>query len=205
MTGASAGDLIRRLPVLPTIIVLAAVGVMIGLGVWQLGRAQMKDELLVRYQAARSLPPAGWPTLPPAEGDLPLFRRASGICLEPLATKLIAGRNRAGVSGYSHLVDCRTGAEGPGMRVDIGWSQDPRMGVPWRGGPVSGVIAPDGEMRMRLVSTEGQGGLEPSAVPSAADVPNNHRSYAVQWFLFALAALVIYLLAVRSRLMEEGR
>lgn len=205
MTGASAGAWIRRLPVVPTIIVLAAVGAMIGLGVWQLGRAQMKDGLLARYQAASDLPPVNWPTLPLTGGDLPLFRQANGMCLEPVATKLIAGRNRAGVSGYSHLVDCRTGAEGPGMRVDIGWSQDPRMGVPWRGGPVSGVIAPDGEMRMRLVSTEGLGGLEPSAVPDIADVPNNSRSYAVQWFLFAVAALVIYGFAVRSRLLEESR
>ena len=31
--------MIRRLPVIPTIIVLAAVALMIGLGVWQLQRA----------------------------------------------------------------------------------------------------------------------------------------------------------------------
>jgi surfeit locus 1 family protein len=30
-------------------------------------------------------------------------------------------------------------------------------------------------------------------------IPNRHRSYAVQWFLFAGLALLIYLLAVRQR------
>lgn len=205
MTGAPAGALIRRLPVVPTVLVLAAVGAMIALGLWQLGRARLKEELLARYEAAEGMPPVSWPARPLLEGDLPLFRRATGMCLEPVATKLIAGRNREGISGYSHLVDCRTGAEGPGMRVDIGWSQDPRMGVPWRGGPVSGVIAPDREMRMRLVSADGLGGLEASATPNIADVPNNHRSYAVQWFLFAAAALVIYYLAVRDRLQRGPR
>jgi cytochrome oxidase assembly protein ShyY1 len=37
-------------------------------------------------------------------------------------------------------------------------------------------------------------------VPSAAATPNNHLAYAGQWFLFALAASVIYILAVRRRL-----
>ncbi|WP_294171730.1 SURF1 family protein [uncultured Sphingomonas sp.] len=192
--------MIRKLPVVPTVIVLAAVATMIALGVWQLGRGRQKDALLAQYGAAQGLPPVAWPAGPIREEQLPLFRQASGMCLEPVATKLIAGRNREGVSGFSHLVDCRAGAEGPGMRVDIGWSRDPKSGVPWRGGPVSGVVASDGEMRMRLVSAEGLGGLEPSAKPNVADVPNNHRSYAVQWFLFAAAALVIYLLAVRGKL-----
>jgi surfeit locus 1 family protein len=47
-------------------------------------------------------------------------------------------------------------------------------------------------------------GLEPSASPSIATIPNNHRSYALQWFSFAAIALVIYGLAVWKRLNEEG-
>ena len=31
-------------------------------------------------------------------------------------------------------------------------------------------------------------------------MPNNHLAYAVQWFLFALTALVIYAIALRKRL-----
>ena len=36
----------RRLPILPTIIVAAAVAVMIGLGIWQLQRAEWKNRLI---------------------------------------------------------------------------------------------------------------------------------------------------------------
>jgi surfeit locus 1 family protein len=42
--------------------------------------------------------------------------------------------------------------------------------------------------------------LQPNARPDPNDIPNNHLSYAVQWFLFALTALVIYGLALRKRL-----
>ncbi|MDB5686282.1 MAG: surfeit locus 1 family protein, partial [Rhizorhabdus sp.] len=43
-------------------------------------------------------------------------------------------------------------------------------------------------------------GLEPSVPPSIADIPNNHRGYAVQWFIFALTAAIIYAIALRRRL-----
>ncbi|HEX6072551.1 MAG TPA: SURF1 family cytochrome oxidase biogenesis protein, partial [Sphingomicrobium sp.] len=37
--------MIRRLPVIPTIVVAAAVAAMIGLGIWQLQRAHWKEGL----------------------------------------------------------------------------------------------------------------------------------------------------------------
>jgi len=196
--------MIRRLPIIPTIIVAAAVLAMIGLGVWQVRRAEWKEAMLARYEAAQSLPPVAFPTAP-IGGELPLFRRASGLCLQPVTKRVTAGRNRKGDSGYSHIVECRTGAEGPGMSVDIGWSADPNAGKGWKGGPVSGMIAPDKRTRMRLVSSQGFAGLEPSAPPSIASIPNNHRAYAVQWFLFAAIALTIYGLALRGRLAAKPR
>ena len=74
----------------------------------------------------------------------------------------------------------------------------------WRGGPVSGIIAPDRKTRMRLVAATAPPGLDPSAPPSIDQIPNNHRSYAVQWFLFALIAAVIYGLALRKKLKDEA-
>ena len=189
----------KRVPLIPTLIVAAAVAAMVALGIWQLSRARQKEALLARYEAAANLPSVTWPSMPPADDRLPLFRKASAMCLQPVASKVVAGRNAQGESGYSHLVDCRTGAEGPGVRVDIGWSRDPRAGAQWKGGPVSGVIAPDSQQRMRLISATGLAGLQASAPPSPADIPNNHRSYAMQWFLFAAAALIIYGLALRGR------
>lgn len=191
--------MIRRLPVLPTIIVAAAVAVMIGLGIWQLSRAEWKGRLIAQYRAAEKLPPIAFPTAP-ATGEVPLFRWATGFCLKPVSKRATAGHNRRGDAGYIHIVRCSTGAEGPGMAVEIGWSRDPNARWQWAGGPVTGMIAPDRENRIRLVAASAPPGLEPSAMPSLESIPNNHRLYAVQWFLFAAIALIIYVLAVRKRL-----
>ena len=196
--------MIGKLPLWPTLLVAVAVAVMVGLGVWQLGRAQGKDALIDRYQAARSLPPVAFPNSPVANDALPLFRRASGFCLGVTGRRTSAGRNRAGETGYTHIVECRTGAEGPGMAVEAGWSKDPQAKIDWTGGEVSGMIAPDSKMRMRLVSAQGLGGLQASAPPSIESIPNNHRSYAIQWFLFALIAALIYGLALRQKLAREA-
>ena len=45
--------MIRRLPIVPTLLVAIAVAVMVALGVWQLGRAEEKRALLDRYERAR--------------------------------------------------------------------------------------------------------------------------------------------------------
>ena len=194
--------MIRRLPLVPTVIVALAVAVMIGLGIWQLGRAGEKQRLVDQYRAADKLPPIAFPAGPTA-GDPPLFRWATGFCLKPVSKRSTAGHNRQGESGYAHIVNCSTGAEGPGMAVELGWSKDPNAKWQWAGGPVTGIIAPDRVNRIRLVAATAPPGLQQSAVPSVESIPNNHRSYAVQWFLFAAIALLIYGLAVRKRLSGE--
>lgn len=192
-----------RIPLIPTIIVALAVLAMVGLGMWQLRRATWKDSLVVRYAAARSLPPTAFPSVPTA-GDELLFRRAGGFCLEVTGWRASAGRNLKGEAGWRHIAACRTGGgEGPGLQVDMGWS-DRSDSPDWRGGPVSGVIGPDRGHRILLVSTVAAPGLQPSEPPSTNDVPNNHRSYAVQWFAFAAVAAAIYVLALRRRSGEES-
>ena len=194
--------MIRKLPLIPTLIVAAAAAAMIALGLWQIRRAGEKELLLARYRTAQTLPPITFPTVPIGNDQLPLFRHATGMCLNIVANRVTAGSNRAGEPGYSQILDCSTGAEGPGMSVEVGWSKNPNAMVSWRGGLVSGIIAPDRKTRMRLVAATSPPGLEPSAPPSISDIPNNHRAYAVQWFLFALIALTIYILALRKRLKD---
>lgn len=84
------------------------------------------------------------------------------------------------------------------MQVVVGWSQRPDP-VTWRGGRVSGIIAPDSQHIIRLVSDRAAPGLEPAQPPSLDDIPNNHFAYAIQWFLFAGVAVAIYVLALRGR------
>ena len=189
----------RRLPLIPTIIVAAAAAVMIGLGVWQLDRAAWKNRLLAQYGEAQDLPPISFPTAPMADDRLPLFRHATGVCLRRVGSRAVAGQSVSGETGYVHIVDCTTGGEGPGMSVAVGWSRDPSAKVIWDGGPVSGVIAPDSRTRMRLVAAGAPPGLQRAAFPSPESIPNNHLFYAVQWFLFAALAVLIYFLALRKR------
>ena len=196
--------MIRRLPIVATLIVAAAIAVMIALGIWQLQRAKWKEGLLARYEQAEKLPPIVWPTVPLKSEQLPLFRHATGVCLKPVGKRAVGGENLAGEPGYVQILHCMTGgAEGPGMSVEVGWSKDPNAKVTWPGGPVSGIIAPDRRTGMRLVAATPAPGLQASAPPSIEQIPNNHRSYAMQWFAFAGIALVIYGLALRKRLREE--
>ena len=83
--------------------------------------------------------------------------------------------------------------------VTLGWSNIPAP-PPWDGGEVAGTIAPMGKTGVRVVADPPLAGLSANARPDPANLPNNHWSYAIQWFAFALTALVIYVLALRKRL-----
>jgi len=198
-----------RPPVIASVLVAAAVAVMISLGAWQLKRAQWKERLLASYAQAEALPPITWPTEPLRDDRLPLFRHATGLCLRPVGKRAIAGENAAGETGYVQIIDCATGAEGPGMSVEVGWSKDPNAKVNWAGGLVSGIIVPDRRSRMRLVAASAPPGLQPSKAPEVASVspvtPAGHRGYAATWFSLAVIALIIYGLALRKRLREGAR
>ena len=203
----------RRWPVIPTILVLAAVAVMIALGVWQLQRKSEKEALIALYQRNTAMSSmVAYPELPPVPDEL-LYRKSSVVCLEPVRWDPRSGTDRKGKSGIRMIADCRTGAEGPGVLVDVGIGDD--FAPPkWTGGTVQGTIVPGPEQptvmeramgkatpaRAMLIADAPVAGLRASAVPSADDTPNNHLAYAGQWFLFAAAALIIYILAVRRRL-----
>lgn len=192
----------RRIPVIATIVVVIAVAAMIALGFWQLRRAKWKEQLLATYAQSSKLPPIAFPTAP-LKGPPPLFRWATGNCLKIVGLRAIAGRNRAGEPGYVQIVECATGVEGPGMAVEVGWSKNPNAKVNWNGGPVTGIIAPDRLHNIRLVAAAAPPGLEAVELPtpeSTTEVtPAGHRFYALQWFVFAAIAALIYILAVRKR------
>lgn len=186
----------RRVPVLPTLLVLAAVAVMIRLGLWQLDRMHEKAALLARYAAAESMS-AGVPFPQNAKAaEAVLYRQARVDCVEVRGVSVIAGHDAKGETGMAHVADCLL-AGGGQARIVLGWSRDPKP-AQWRGGAVLGMIAPG----PRLVADPPLAGLQANARPDPADVPNNHLAYAVQWFLFAATALVIYMIAVRRRLMN---
>lgn len=188
-----------RLPIIATIIVAAAVAAMIGLGIWQLQRKGEKEAAIAQYEAARDLPAISWPSVPMPD-ELPLFRKSSVNCIEVVGWQSVSGTSQRGAAGIKHIAECRTGGgEGPGAMVALGWSN--RLDDPaWTGGEVSGVIVPDREYMIRLLVTEEVPGLQKLKPPTTDSIPNNHLMYAVQWFFFALTALVIYVIALRRRM-----
>jgi surfeit locus 1 family protein len=204
-----------RFPLIPTLLVAAAVATMIGLGVWQIGRAGEKDALRAQYARNAALPPIALPTGAMPDETL-LYRRATAFCLEPTAWRLTGGKSAAGRTGTRYIAECRTGAEGPGFAADMGVSSNPRANPRWRGGEVTGTITAEpprlslvqrlrgasAPRRPMIVAERPAPGLEASAPPSA-DVPNTSLFYAFQWFFFAAAAAIIYVLALRRRQREK--
>lgn len=200
-----------KLPVIPTVIVALAIAAMIGLGIWQLDRRGQKEAMIARYAGNSALPVMAFPR--PPVGDEHLFRRASAMCLEVTGWSEQAGRAENGAKGWRHIAECRTGVEALTTKFDMGVSTAPGVVPVWKGGEVTGSItqAPDSTpliaslfgkrppRPLMLVSETPAPGLAESARPDPSSVPNNHLAYAVQWFLFALAAAVIYVLALRWR------
>ena len=205
-----------RFPLIPTLLVALAVATMIGLGIWQLGRADEKDAQAAQYRRNISLPAIALPTAGPLDRDL-LYRRASAFCLEVVGWRKAGGKSASGRSGTRHVADCRTGAEGPGFAADMGVTADPKAVPRWRGGEIDGIIAPDSGRaglfdrltrrapppRAMLVSLKAAPGLEPTAPPRPDGLVNSSRYYAVQWFFFAAVAAIIYLLSLRRRQREK--
>ena len=202
----------KRLPVVATIVVGIAVLAMIALGVWQLQRRSEKEALIVRYAANLNLPPMTYPELAPVP-PAAMFRKSQVHCLRVANWRIEGGRTPRGRAGYRHIADCVTGAEGPGALIDMGVSADPAQKPGWRGGIVDGLITtePNHEsligrlfgrampLRPMLVADVPAPGLAASTPPDPAAIPNNHLAYAVQWFIFAGLALLIYILALRRR------
>src|SRR5688500_2205866 len=98
--------MIRRVPLLPTLLVAAAVMTMVALGVWQLQRATWKQALLERYQQAAQLAaPVEWPRNPRAV-EKALYRHARLYCERLLSTRATAGRNAAEETGWTQVARC---------------------------------------------------------------------------------------------------
>ena len=197
----------EKLPIVATIVVASAVALMIALGVWQLQRANLHERQLARYAAAAGLPPVSFPTMPVRDDQPLMFRYATGNCLRVVGRRTSVGENLAGEPGFVIILDCATGAEGPGMSVEVGWSKNPNVVTSWKGGLVSGVIVPDSKTRFRLASAGAAPGLEPTAPPrpTVKVSPARNRGYAATWFSFAAIALIIYGLALRKRMKEQRR
>lgn len=186
----------RKVPVLPTIVVVAAAAVMVWLGFWQLGKVDAQDARLAQYEAAEQNPAAVTFPVTADEVDRYAYRRSEVDCRQVTGEpRSVAGRNARNQTGYVLIANC-TLANGQSADVQLGWSAGP-IAAAWQGGRVAGTIEPLRTGFAKLVADPPVAGLEANAAPAKHQI--NHLAYAVQWFFFALTALVIYCLALRKR------
>jgi cytochrome oxidase assembly protein ShyY1 len=199
----------KRFPIVSTLVVLLAVAAMVALGLWQLQRRSEKAALIAHATANLYRTPVPLPTR--ITDDL-LFARVTATCAQPGEWTMAAGRSVADATGYRHIIACRS-PRGQAFRVDMGVASDPALRPSWAGGRVSGTLtqAPGGSTLFdriagraqppepMIVSDTPAPGLSASRRPNPASLPDNHLAYAVQWFAFAAAAIVIYMLALRRR------
>ena len=203
----------KRVPVVATIVVALAVATMVALGIWQLQRATWKESKIALYASNLARPPIAFPALAPVP-DAAMFRKSSAMCLGVVKWRVEAGRTPTGQPGYRQIAECRTGVEGPGALIDMGLTADPKFKPQWSGGQVDGIVTTEPAhasliatlfgrapvLRPMLVADRPAPGMAASAPPSIESISNNHRAYALQWFVFASVAGLIYALALRRRL-----
>jgi surfeit locus 1 family protein len=194
----------EAVPIFATLVVLVAVATMVGLGVWQLGRADEKEAALAAHRrnvraapvaVTRDLDLAGQPASP---GD-----RASATGRSP--TRL-AG---AGKFGFRVIADC---AAGLGAACRAAGNRAGPAPPPGRAVPVSGYLAqaPDSRSLLRQLFDHRpaghDGGRRPAARGLAAKPAADLRGHPQQSSQLCGAmvrlraiALVIYALALRRR------
>ncbi len=201
----------RRIPIIPTIIVAAAIVTMIALGFWQLGRGAERDQLKQAMVERPDMPVLDYPFGSEMD-EAYLYRRLRGQCDEVTGVEVAGGRDASGRTGWRQIATC-VSPSGQTFEAQIGVADRPDVVAHWAGGSVQGVavLAPDRrgfwerlafeppQRPLMIVADEPKAGLLPSSRPDPDEYENTSWGYAGQWFLFALTALVIYVLALRRR------
>ncbi|MEM9501834.1 MAG: SURF1 family cytochrome oxidase biogenesis protein [Pseudomonadota bacterium] len=187
----------RVIPIIPTILVLAAAAIMVWLGFWQLGRSDEKFAMIERFSAIPDDVPAVPLQMDRAWADEQMFTRVAFDCLSVTSMRSTAGTSARGAKGFAHIAKCEAGTS---VEVALGWARNPAA-PDFAGGTITGFVDASG----KIVADPALADLEPLAKPDPNDLPNNHLAYAGQWFFFALTALVIYGFAVRSRMSRRSK
>jgi surfeit locus 1 family protein len=161
----------------PTLAVLAALAVLLGLGTWQMQRLAWKTDLIAHAEAGLAAPPV---TLPAAGTDLAGldFRRvaARGAYLHDAAFAF--GLSASGAEPGGRLVTPLRLDDGRVVLVDRGWLPEDLLppGVPQG-------LRPSGQVTLEGVARWRGGGLERGWM-LPADQPGRRR-----WFSWDVAAM----------------
>ncbi len=203
--------MIRRMPILPTLITMIGVLILCGLGRWQLERREWKHRKIAELAAAPHLPPVS-----PGEFSRALARehsiqyRRAEISCHGGAKKpydLRPGASFGGTSGYFVLFSCRPNDRPPDIVAVAGWTRrlDVRDQTVVLDSELKGIIIErpygdePGRPAFMLIPDQPIAPFGRPRQPVAADLPDNHLAYAGQWFGLAIALSAIYGLWLRKR------
>jgi len=209
----------HKIPIVPTIIVVAAAALCVWFGFWQIGRAIERDARIEAIKERVELPALTLNEVQPELIEEVYYRRLSGNCARVIGWDVSSGRSESNGPGWRYVARCATSDGQPGFSVDMGVSRQPDLTPDWTGGPVVGFgrsLADNRTVFQRLFHEKPPAGLLIVAETPAPDLYNSKQpdpeeetntswSYAGQWFFFALTALLIYWLAIRRRWRDEGQ
>ncbi|MGY3232747.1 surfeit locus 1 family protein [Luteibacter sp. HA06] len=224
-------------------VALTIVGVLVfvRLGIWQLDRADEKDELLRRYAASAAAAVEDFGMI----ADAPPVDRYPRVALHgqfvPGHTYILDDQTHAGQVGIHVYVPFSPHGQVPYVLVDLGFlakeaGANPRLPpLPQGETTIRGLYVPSPGVGVRLggdrlpeqhtpeksmvyvdlkeIGADTGRALYPRVLLLDADPasiysrdwtpgfmpPARHRAYAFQWFTFALAAVVIFVLLHRQR------
>ncbi|MGB7418951.1 MAG: SURF1 family cytochrome oxidase biogenesis protein, partial [Erythrobacter sp.] len=108
-----------RLPVIPTILVIAAVATMIALGFWQLGRAEEKADMLARFEEASASEQSVTFPVGATQEDA-WFRRSALDCRKVSDLQPVAGTAATGAKGWAMRATCALSGGGSAMSLGPG-------------------------------------------------------------------------------------
>mgnify|MGYP003387040529 CR=1 FL=1 len=205
----------KRVPIWPTLATFVVMTALVSLGLWQLQRREWKHALIARLEAAQTLPllgPADYFRSLAGEASVQ-YRRAELPCSpgRVLPYDLKGGSSAEGDSGFLVLVSCRPNTRPPDIVAVAGWTRRADAArVPLQVDTVfRGIVIerPYGDAPTRpqfmLIPDAAVPPLVASKLPSPQDLPDNHLSYAGQWFGLAGARAAIYGVWLRRRLRGE--
>ena len=185
----------RGVPIGPTLLVAVAVPIMLALSWWQgMVRAPWKDAVLAQAAANWDAPPIALPAV--LSPDL-AFRRVIVTCAT-LVAEGPAGAATAttGAHGFRYRATCTPTGRDP-LPVSFGVSLQPKVSVTVAATTLTGRLIPHGTPPFLLIADTPPPPLLAEHAPGVETITNNHLSYAVQWFGFALTLLIIYGVYVR--------
>lgn len=181
-----------------------AVPTMVGLGIWQLHRRDWKHAQLATLARASTLPPiiiAG-----PIPSGLAFRSANANVRCPAQPAEPRAGRSSAGASGFALWLRCTAG--GAPLTLVAGWMPPdalPKLQpVPAFQAAVAGRLFEDqGRYHLYAYASPAPmaaaGARDIAAPPTLESIPDNHLSYALQWFSFATVWAIIAALWIRGR------